>query len=159
MLRAENLVKRFEDKTALDGLNTEIRRGCIYGLVGPNGSGKSTLMRLMCGVYRPDGGRVTLEGEDIFENITAKDRILYLSDDLYFPPKSTVEDLASFYRGLYSGFSMETYRTLCGYFPLEINKPLSTFSKGCGGRRRFWRRCAAMPITCCWMRPLTGWTR
>lgn len=31
MLRAENLVKRFEDKTALDGLNTEIRRGCIYG--------------------------------------------------------------------------------------------------------------------------------
>ena len=54
MLRAENLVKRFEDKTALDGLNTEIRRGCIYGLVGPNGSGKSTLMRLMCGVYRPD---------------------------------------------------------------------------------------------------------
>ena len=36
MLRAENLVKRFEDKTALDGLNTEIRRGCIYGLVGPN---------------------------------------------------------------------------------------------------------------------------
>lgn len=93
MLRAENLVKRFEDKTALDGLNTEIRRGCIYGLVGPNGSGKSTLMRLMCGVYRPDGGRVTLEGEDIFENIAAKDRILYLSDDLYFPPKSTVEDL------------------------------------------------------------------
>lgn len=114
MLRAENLVKRFEDKTALDGLNTEIRRGCIYGLVGPNGSGKSTLMRLMCGVYRPDGGRVTLEGEDIFENIAAKDRILYLSDDLYFPPKSTVEDLASFYRGLYSGFSMETYHTLCG---------------------------------------------
>ena len=121
MFRAENLVKRFEDKTALDGLNTEIRRGCIYGLVGPNGSGKSTLMRLMCGVYRPDGGRVTLEGEDIFENIAAKDRILYLSDDLYFPPKSTVEDLASFYRGLYSGFSMETYHTLCGCFPLQTD--------------------------------------
>ena len=130
MLRAENLVKRFEDKTALDGLNTEIRRGCIYGLVGPNGSGKSTLMRLMCGVYRPDGGRVMLEGEDIFENIAAKDRILYLSDDLYFPPKSTVEDLASFYRGLYSGFSMETYHTLCGCFPLQTDQPLSTFSKG-----------------------------
>ena len=44
MLRAENLVKRFEDKTALDGLNTEIRRGCIYGLVGPNGSGKTNLL-------------------------------------------------------------------------------------------------------------------
>ena len=48
MLRAENLVKRFEDKTALDGLNTEIRRGCIYGLVGPNGSGKTTFVKLLC---------------------------------------------------------------------------------------------------------------
>ena len=103
MLKANDLVKRFGDTIALDGLNTEIGRGCIYGLVGPNGSGKSTLMRLMCGVYRPDGGSITLEGEPIFENIAAKDRILYLSDDLYFPPKSTVEELAAFYRGLYSG--------------------------------------------------------
>lgn len=151
MLRAENLVKRFEDKTALDGLNTEIRRGCIYGLVGPNGSGKSTLMRLMCGVYRPDGGRVTLEGEDIFENIAAKDRILYLSDDLYFPPKSTVEDLASFYRGLYSGFSMETYHTLCGCFPLQTDQPLSTFSKGMR------RQAALLAALCCHADYLLGW--
>ena len=143
MLKAENLVKRFEEKTALDGLNTEIRRECIYGLVGPNGSGKSTLMRLMCGVYRPDGGRITLEGEDIFENIAAKDRILYLSDDLYFPPKSTVEDLANFYRGLYSSFSMETYRKLCGCFPLEVKKPLSTFSKGMR------RQAALLAALCC----------
>ena len=130
MLKAKELVKRFGEKTALDGLNTEIGRGCIYGLVGPNGSGKSTLMRLMCGVYRPDGGSITLEDEPIFENVAAKDRILYLGDDLYFPPKATVEDMARFYRGLYSGFSMETYHTLCGCFPLQTDQPLSTFSKG-----------------------------
>lgn len=159
MLKAKELVKRFGEKTALDGLNTEIGRGCIYGLVGPNGSGKSTLMRLMCGVYRPDGGSITLEDEPIFENVAAKDRILYLGDDLYFPPKATVEDMARFYRGLYSGFSMETYHTLCGCFPLQTDQPLSTFSKGMRGRRRFWRRCAATPNTCCWTRPLTGWTR
>ena len=130
MMKATNLVKRFEEKTALDELNTEIRRGCIYGLVGPNGSGKSTLMRLMCGVYRPDGGSITLEGEEVFENIRAKDRILYLSDDLYFPPKTTISELMQFYRGLYSGFSAETYQKLCGCFPLETKKPLSAFSKG-----------------------------
>ena len=130
MLKATALQKRFEDKMALDGLDTEIGRGCIYGLVGPNGSGKSTLMRLMSGVYRPDGGSITLEGEEIFDNIAAKDRIFYLSDDLYFPPKSTTDDLMKFYRGLYSGFSMETYRRLCGYFPIDPAKRLSTFSKG-----------------------------
>lgn len=143
MLKANDLVKRFGDTIALDGLNTEIGRGCIYGLVGPNGSGKSTLMRLMCGVYRPDGGSITLEGEPVFENIAAKDRILYLSDDLYFPPKSTVEELAAFYRGLYSGFSTETYQRLCGCFPLEVKKSLSTFSKG---QRR---QAALLAALCC----------
>ena len=143
MLKANDLEKRFGDTIALDGLNTEIGRGCIYGLVGPNGSGKSTLMRLMCGVYRPDGGSITLEGEPVFENIAAKDRILYLSDDLYFPPKSTVEELAAFYRGLYSGFSTETYQKLCGCFPLEVKKPLSTFSKG---QRR---QAALLAALCC----------
>ena len=143
MLKANDLVKRFGDTIALDGLNTEIGRGCIYGLVGPNGSGKSTLMRLMCGVYRPDGGSITLEREPVFENIAAKDRILYLSDDLYFPPKSTVEELAAFYRGLYSGFSTETYQKLCGCFPLEVKKSLSTFSKG---QRR---QAALLAALCC----------
>lgn len=143
MLKANDLVKRFGDTIALDGLNTEIGRGCIYGLVGPNGSGKSTLMRLMCGVYRPDGGSITLEGEPVFENIAAKDRILYLSDDLYFPPKSTVEELAAFYRGLYTGFSTETYQKLCGCFPLEVKKSLSTFSKG---QRR---QAALLAALCC----------
>lgn len=143
MLKANDLVKRFGDTIALDGLNTEIGRGCIYGLVGPNGSGKSTLMRLMCGVYRPDGGSITLEGEPVFENIAAKDRILYLSDDLYFPPKSTVEELAAFYRGLYSGFSTETYQKLCGCFPLEVKKSLFTFSKG---QRR---QAALLAALCC----------
>ena len=143
MLKANDLVKRFGDTIALDGLNTEIGRGCIYGLVGPNGSGKSTLMRLMCGVYRPDGGSITLEGEPVFENIAAKDRSLYLSDDLYFPPKSTVEELAAFYRGLYSGFSTETYQKLCGCFPLEVKKSLSTFSKG---QRR---QAALLAALCC----------
>ena len=143
MLKAKELVKRFGEKTALDGLNTEIGRGCIYGLVGPNGSGKSTLMRLMCGVYRPDGGSITLEDEPIFENVAAKDRILYLGDDLYFPPKATVEDMARFYRGLYSGFSMETYHTLCGCFPLQTDQPLSTFSK------RMRRQAALLAALCC----------
>ena len=109
---------------------------------GPTAAEKSTLMRLMCRVYRPDGGRVTLEGEDIFENIAAKDRILYLSDDLYFPPKSTVEDLASFYRGLYSGFSMETYHPFAGAFRC---KPISPFHLQQGMRRQ----AALLAALCC----------
>ena len=47
MIKATNLVKRFDELTALDSLNTVIEDGCICGLVGSNGAGKSTLLRLI----------------------------------------------------------------------------------------------------------------
>jgi branched-chain amino acid transport system permease protein len=50
---------------ALDKVDFEIREGEILGLVGPNGSGKSTLINVMSGFYRPDAGRLLLDGEDI----------------------------------------------------------------------------------------------
>ena len=50
---------------ALDGVNMEVRKGEILGLVGPNGSGKSTLINVMSGFYKPDGGRIFLSGENI----------------------------------------------------------------------------------------------
>ncbi len=130
MLKAEKLVKRFGQKAALDGLDTEIRRGSVYGLVGPNGSGKSTLLRLISGVYRPDGGTITLGGEAIYDNVAAKDRVFYLADDLYFPPKATTEELAAFYKGLYSSWSDERFAALKKTFPIDTTKRLSTFSKG-----------------------------
>lgn len=130
MIKAENLTKKFDDFAALDGLCTEIASGCIYGLVGPNGSGKSTLMRLMSGIYQPNGGSITIDGEPIFENVKIKDRIFYLSDDIFFLPKSTTDDMAAFYEGLYSTFSRGKYEELKKYFPIDCKKRISTFSKG-----------------------------
>lgn len=130
MLKADGLVKRFGDTVAVDGLNTEIGSGSVYGLVGPNGSGKSTLLRLIGGVYFPDGGSVSIDGMPVYDNCAAKDRIFYLGDDLYFPPRTTAEDLARFYKGLYSTFSEDSYRKLSGVFPIDTKKRLSSFSKG-----------------------------
>ena len=130
MLKAEKLVKRFGEKEALSGLDTTIGHGSVYGLVGPNGSGKSTFLRLISGVYRPDGGSLTLGGEEIYDNPKAKDRVFYLADDLYFPPKATTEDLRKFYRGLYSTWSDERYLKIKKAFPIDTEKRLSTFSKG-----------------------------
>ena len=130
MIKATALTKTFDGFAALDGLDTEIQRGCIYGLVGPNGSGKSTLLRLACGVYRPDGGSITVEDVPIFENPAAKDRIFYLSDDLYFLPKTNVDEMARFYAGLYSGFNREKYEYLKTLFPIDAAQKINTFSKG-----------------------------
>lgn len=130
MIKATNLVKKFDDFAALDGLCTEISSGCIYGLVGPNGSGKSTLMRLMSGIYMPEGGSITIDDQPSFENTTVKDRVFYLSDDIFFLPKATTDQMAAFYAGLYTSFSWEKYNQLKKYFPIDCTKRISTFSKG-----------------------------
>jgi branched-chain amino acid transport system ATP-binding protein len=64
-LRVENLQKSFGGITAVDGATFAVERGTLTGLIGPNGAGKSTTFNLITGVHRPDGGRVTFDGEDI----------------------------------------------------------------------------------------------
>jgi branched-chain amino acid transport system permease protein len=65
LLRAHGLVKRFEGLTALAGVDVEVRRGEILGLIGPNGSGKSTFINVVSGHYDPTGGDIVFEGRAI----------------------------------------------------------------------------------------------
>jgi len=61
-IRAQGLVRRFGDKTALAGVDLAAGPGGVIGLLGPNGSGKSTLLRILYGLVRPDAGTVELDG-------------------------------------------------------------------------------------------------
>ncbi|RGX54492.1 MULTISPECIES: ABC transporter ATP-binding protein [Anaerotruncus] len=130
MIEANALVKCFGDFTALSSLTTTIRDSSIYGLVGSNGSGKSTFLRLVAGVYMPDGGTIRVDGEEVYENTAVKDRTFFVADDLYFLPQSSMNDMAKFYKGIFSGFSDERYAKLCTIFPLDPKKKINTFSKG-----------------------------
>ncbi|SDQ33633.1 ABC transporter ATP-binding protein [Natronobacterium texcoconense] len=67
ILRVSNLEKRFGGIVAVDGASFEIERETITGLIGPNGAGKSTAFNLITGVYKPDGGSVYFQGEDVTE--------------------------------------------------------------------------------------------
>lgn len=130
MIKAVDLVKEFEGKKALDSITLEIEDGSIYGLVGSNGSGKSTLLRLISGVYSAEGGKLTVDGVECFNNPIAKSQILFLGDTPYFLPKSTLKEMARFYFNMYPSFDYDTYKYLLTVFPLDENAYLSTFSKG-----------------------------
>lgn len=64
-LRVDNVSKRFKGLQALDSVSLEVCAGEIHGVIGPNGSGKTTLFNVISGIYRPNGGRVSVWGQDV----------------------------------------------------------------------------------------------
>ena len=130
MITASSVTKRFEDTIALNKLNCSIPEGCVYGLVGSNGSGKSTLLRLISGIYRPEEGAVTIDGQEVFDNPDVKKRIVFVPDELYFLPHANLRRMEKLYASVYERFSHERFEALLREFSLDPNKMLSTFSKG-----------------------------
>ncbi len=65
LLRATGLAKSFRGVQALAGVDVEVRRGEILGLLGPNGSGKSTFINVVTGHYTPTGGSIVFEGREL----------------------------------------------------------------------------------------------
>jgi ABC-type sugar transport system ATPase subunit len=65
ILEAVELYKHFGGLVAVDHVSLEVRAGEVVGLLGDNGAGKSTLIKMIAGVYEPDGGRLLLNGRDV----------------------------------------------------------------------------------------------
>ena len=130
MLELKNVTKTFGDFKALDGLTMTIPKGAVYGLVGPNGAGKSTAIRCLLGVYRPEGGEITLNGEKIYENPEIKTTIASIPDEIFYFPSATLEDMRKYYRGLYPKFDDALFDRLYDIFNLPKDGQIRRFSKG-----------------------------
>ena len=74
MLQATELWKSYGDKVAVAGVSFAAKRGEILGLLGPNGAGKSTTVSMLCGLFRPDRGEVTLDGEPVGDDTSGVKR-------------------------------------------------------------------------------------
>ena len=71
MLQAEGLIKRFGTRNAVSGVDLRVQPGSVCGFLGPNGAGKSTTLRMVVGVLAPDGGRVQVDGRDVWADPVA----------------------------------------------------------------------------------------
>lgn len=95
ILRAENLVKKYNQRTVVNHVSFQVAQGEIVGLLGPNGAGKTTSFYMIVGLIKPTEGRVYLEDEDITSNPMyrrAQKGIGYLAQEASVFRKLSVED-------------------------------------------------------------------
>ena len=145
MIEAKAVSKSFDGFLALNDLDMTVPKGSIYGLVGPNGAGKSTILRHLCGVYRPDSGVITIEGQPVYEHPTIKERMVVIPDDVYYYGSASVREMMKFYRGMYPTFSMERFEQLTEAFPeVDPKRPIRRMSKGMQKQAAFW-----LAMSCC----------
>lgn len=95
VLQVHDIVRRFGDNVAVDGVSFEIGAGETYGLLGPNGAGKTTTITMIAGLLTPDAGSVTVSGEPLTGE--RKSRIGLVPQDIaLYPDLTAVENLHFF---------------------------------------------------------------
>lgn len=130
MMQLQGTVKRFGDFNALDGVDLEIPAGTAFGLLGSNGAGKSTILRLFSGIYSAEGGKVLIDGENVYDNVAAKQKVFFINDETIQYANFTLDQLKDFYKQFYPNFSDEIFEKLEGMIQLPRNRRISTYSKG-----------------------------
>ena len=94
-IRAENLVKIYNDRTVVNDISIEVNKGEVVGLLGPNGAGKTTTFYMVVGLVRPNSGRIFIDNTDLTEltmDRRARHGIGYLPQESSIFRKLSVED-------------------------------------------------------------------
>lgn len=96
ILEFRNVCKVFPGVKALDNISFGVRRGTIHCLMGENGAGKSTLMKVIDGLYKPDGGEILFDGKPWKPKGSAEARtqgIAMIHQELNIIPEMTVAQI------------------------------------------------------------------
>ncbi len=126
----EKVKKTFKHFTLRD-IDLELPRGSIMGFVGPNGAGKSTTMHILLGLLRADAGRVEMVGHSIpREQIEAKLRVGFVSEDMSLYGGATVGWHMSFVRSLYPSWDRAYATELLRKFDLLSEQKVKQLSHG-----------------------------
>ncbi|MCP4292559.1 MAG: ABC transporter ATP-binding protein [bacterium] len=131
ILEFNNTHRSYGSQEVLGGIDLQVQKGDVLGLLGRNGAGKTTLIKLMMGLLAPDKGQVRVFGLDPREKpVQVKKRIGYVSEDQELPPFLKVSDVIQLYRGLFSTWDEKFAADLANRFELPSDRKIKDLSRG-----------------------------
>lgn len=102
MLIIEKLKKKYGRRVVVDQLSLRVQKGELYAFLGPNGAGKTTTIKMICGLLRPDGGQIVINGFDTLKSPReAKYAFGYIPDQPFVYDRLTPREFLRFIGGLY----------------------------------------------------------
>ena len=135
-LSIRGLVKRFDNRIAVAGIDLDVYTGSLYGIVGPNGAGKTTTLSMVTGLLKPDAGTVTVHGADVWTDpVASKRKFGVLPDQLRLFDRLTGGQLL-YYSGILRKLDKNAVRIrsadLAAAFGLEdsLNRLVADYSAG-----------------------------
>jgi len=135
-IECQNVCKKYSDKEVLKNVNLTLEKGKIYGLIGRNGAGKTTLLSIMAAQNPASKGLVTVDGENVWENQNALDKICF-SRELNMAPSNAnglsamkIKDYLKLASVYYKNWDQNMADELVKKFELEPKKKLGQISKG-----------------------------
>ena len=102
MIEILNLIKKYDDNIAVNGVTYSVSQGEMFGLVGPDGAGKTTTIRVMCGLLQPDAGNVSILNLDITKHRKeVQNQIGYLSQKFSLYGDLSVDENIEFFADIH----------------------------------------------------------
>ncbi|OYU55918.1 MAG: ABC transporter ATP-binding protein [Chitinophagaceae bacterium BSSC1] len=141
ILELAHLKKYYATQKAVDDISFSIEKGSIFGLLGPNGAGKTTLLRMITGIFYPDSGEITLDGQK-FDPINDIIKIGYMPEERGLYKKMKIGEQALYLaqlKGLSKTEAMEKIKFWFKRLEMESwwNKKVEDLSKGMSQKLQF----------------------
>lgn len=156
MLEIQNIYKSYDKKKVLEDVTLTVKPGEIHGLIGENSAGKTTLIKCVTGVFKTDQGKISFDGNEVYDNPEVKARIGYVADQNEYIRYYTVSQMVHMYEVFYENFSKEKFNGFNQLFKIPVNQRVLSLSKGQKMRLAFMLETAKQPAYLILDEPTSG---
>lgn len=132
MIQLKGIHKRYLLKQAICGIDLQVKKGSIVGLLGPNGSGKSTLLKMLAGLIYPTSGSIHVNGRK--PDVHNKHQVAYLPEIDHLYGWMTVKETLRFISGFYKDWQEDKAAEMLLTMELDGNQKVRNLSKGMRAR-------------------------